>query len=46
MVPTSPDNRGSTVQVIPRNSDWFIAPPAPVLIGRSNCFGYGFSTVI
>ena len=34
------------LQVIARNCDWFIALPAPVVIGRSNCFGFGFSTVI
>ena len=28
------------------NSDWFIALFAPVVIGRSNYFGIGFSTVI
>ena len=36
----------SELQVIARNCDWFIALIAPVLIGRSNCFGFGFSTVI
>ena len=36
----------SKLQVIARNCDWFIALPAPVVIGRSNCFGFGFSTVI
>ena len=36
----------SELQVIARNCDWFIALPAPVVIGRSNCFGFGFSTVI
>ena len=36
----------SQLQVIARNCDWFIAPPARVVIGRSNCFGFGFSTVI
>ena len=34
----------SELQVIARNCDWFIALSAPVVIGRSNCFG--FSTVI
>ena len=34
------------LQLIARNCDWFIALPAPVVIGRSNCFGFGFSTVI
>ena len=28
--------------VIGRNCDWFIALSAPVVIGRSNCFGFGF----
>jgi len=28
------------------NCDWFITLPVPVVIGRSNCFGFGFSTVI
>ena len=36
----------SELQVIARNCDWFIALSAPVVIGRSNCFGFGFSTVI
>ena len=36
----------SELQVIARNCDWFIALFAPVVIGRSNCFGFGFSTVI
>ena len=31
---------------IARNCDWFIPLPAPVVIGRSYCFGFGFSTVI
>ena len=38
--------RFEELQVIARNSDWFIALFAPVVIGRSNCFGFGFSTVI
>ena len=33
----------SELQLIARNCDWFIALTAPVVIGRSNCFG--FSTV-
>jgi len=33
------------LQVIPRNCDWFIALPTPVVIG-STSFGFGFSTVI
>ena len=36
----------SELQVIARNCDWFIALPVPVVIGRSNCVGFGFSTVI
>ena len=36
----------SELQVTAGNGDWFIALPAPVVIGRSNCFGFGFSTVI
>ena len=36
----------SELQTIARNCDWFIALPAPVVIGRSSCFGFGFSTVI
>ena len=34
----------SELQVIPWNCDWFIALSAPVVIGRINCFGFGFST--
>ena len=36
----------SELQVIARNCDWFIALFTPVVIGRNNCFGFGFSTVI
>ena len=36
----------SNLQVIARNCDWFIALFAPVVIGRSNNFGFGFSTVV
>ena len=36
----------SKFQIIARNYDWFIALFAPVVIGRSNCFGFGFATVI
>ena len=36
----------SKFQIIARNCDWFIALYAPVVIGRTNCFGFGFSTVI
>ena len=32
--------------LIARNSDWFLVLFAPVVIGRSNYFGIGFSTVI
>ena len=34
------------LKAIARNCDWFIALFAPVMIGRSNCVGFGFSTVI
>ena len=34
------------LQVIARNCDWFMALFVHVMIGRSNCFGFGFSTVI
>ena len=49
--PTAPCTRdfsraSSELQVIARNCDWFIALFVPVVIGRSNCFGFGFSTVI
>ena len=33
------------LQAIARNCDWFMEL-FPVVIGRSNCFGFGFSTVI
>ena len=36
----------SKLQVIAGNSDWFIAPLAPAVIGRSNYVSIGFSTVI
>ena len=36
----------SKLKVNVRNSDWFIALFAPVVIGLSNNFGFGFSTVI
>ena len=36
----------SELQVIARNCDWFIALFDPAVIGRSNCFGFAFSTVI
>ena len=47
--PTAPCTRdfsraSSKLQVIARNCDWFIALFVPIVIGRSNCFG--FSTVI
>ena len=29
------------LQVIARNCDWFIALSGPVVIGPSNCFGFG-----
>ena len=34
------------LQVIASNSDWFMELFVPVVIGRSNCFGFGISTVI
>ena len=34
------------LQVISRNSDWFMALFASVVIGRSSYFGFGFTTVI
>ena len=34
----------SKLQVIARNSDWFIALFAPVVVGHSYYFGIGFST--
>ena len=36
----------SELQVIAGSCDWFITLSAPVVIGRSYCFGFGFSTVI
>ena len=36
----------SDLKVIARISDGFIALSAPVVIGRSNSFGFGFLTVI
>ena len=33
------------IQVIGRNSDWFIARFAPVVISRRNYFGIGFPKV-
>jgi len=44
---TSEFSRASSeLQVIARNCDWFMTLFVPVVIGRSNCFGFGFSTVI
>ena len=34
------------LQVIARNSDWFIATFVPVVIGRNNNFGIVFWTVV
>ena len=34
------------LQVIAKNCDWFMELFVPVVIGRSNCFGFGFTTVI
>ena len=36
----------SKLQIIATNCYCFITLFAPVVIGRSNCFGFGFSTVI
>ena len=36
----------SELHVIARNCDWFNALFASVVVGRSNCLGFGFSTVI
>ena len=36
----------SELQIIARNCDWFIVLFVPVVIGRKNWFGFGFSTVI
>ena len=36
----------SELQVTARNCDWLMELFVPVVIGRSNCFGFGFSTVI
>ena len=33
------------LNVFALNSDWFIALLAPVVIGQSNCFGFGFTTL-
>ena len=49
--PIAPCTRGfsrasSELQVIARNCDWSMELFVPVVIGRSNCFGFGFSTVI
>jgi len=33
----------SELQVIARNCDWFMALFVRVVIGWSNCFGFGFS---
>jgi len=36
----------SNLQVIAKNSDWFIALFAPLVIGLRYYLGFGFSTVI
>ena len=33
-------------RIIARNCDWLIVLYVPVVIGRNNCLGFGFSTVI
>ena len=35
----------SKLYVVARNFDWFIVLFAPVVVGQSNYFGIGFSTV-
>ena len=49
--PIAPSTRdfsraSSELQAIARNCDWLMALFVRVVIGRSNCFGFGFSTVI
>ena len=36
----------SELQLIAGNFDWFMELFVPLVIGRSNCLGFGFSTVI
>ena len=36
----------SKLQLIAKNSDWFIALLTPVVIGQSNYWGIGYSTVV
>ena len=36
----------SELRIISRNCDWCIALTAVVVIGRSNCFFFGFLTVV
>ena len=49
---TTKTNRTMYTSFFPRleqvtgNCDWFIALFAPVVIGWSDCLGFGFSTVI
>ena len=33
-------------EIIARNCNWFILLFVPAVIGRKNCFGFSFSTVI
>ena len=40
--PIAPCRTLSELHVIAGNCDWFIALLPPALIGRSNCFGFGF----
>ena len=49
--PIAPRTRDSSrasseLQVIARNCDWFMALFVVVVIGQSDYFGFGFSTVI
>lgn len=41
-----PALKAARLYVFAWNSDWFIAPFVPVVIGRSNYFGVGFTTLI
>ena len=46
IAPCTSDFSRALLHVIARNSDWFMAQIAPVVIGRSDQFGFGYSTVI
>ena len=34
------------LHVFALSSDWFIELSTPVVIGQSNCFGFGFTTLV